>query len=37
VARARKIDWDEIERWSRKEGEEDKFKVFRKSFEDEGN
>lgn len=37
VARARKIDWDEVERWSRKEGEEDKFKVFRMSFEDEGN
>ena len=37
VARARKIDWDEIERWSRKEGEEGKFELFRKSFENKGD
>jgi hypothetical protein len=37
VARARDIDWSEIERWSQKEGEMDKFKLFRKRFEDEGN
>jgi hypothetical protein len=35
VARARKIDWAEIERWSRKEGKEEKFRVFRESYEGE--
>jgi hypothetical protein len=33
VARERGIDWQEIEQWSRKEGEEEKFAVFRKRFE----
>jgi hypothetical protein len=34
VAQERVIDWKEIERWSRKEGEEEKFAIFRKIFEE---
>ena len=34
VAQERAIDWKEIERWSRKEGEEEKFAIFRKAFEE---
>jgi len=32
VALERHVDWDEIERWSRLEGEMEKFHLFRKSF-----
>ena len=33
VAQERAIDWKEIERWSRKEGAEEKFTIFRKAVE----
>ncbi len=33
VALERHVDWDEIERWSRQEGEMEKFEEFRKKFE----
>jgi len=36
VAQARVVDWDEIARWSQREGETGKFEVFRKRFEGEG-
>lgn len=32
VALERHLDWEEIERWSRQEGEMEKFEVFRKKF-----
>jgi hypothetical protein len=35
VALERHVDWDEIERWSRQEGEMEKFEVFRKKFEED--
>lgn len=37
VARAREIDWSEVERWSKKEGDMEKFRRFRKGFEEEEN
>jgi hypothetical protein len=37
MARARQIDWAEIERWPREEGKEEKFKMLRESFVGEGN
>lgn len=33
VAQKREIDWKELERWSRQEGEPGKFEVFREKFE----
>lgn len=36
VAQEREVDWNEVERWSRQEGEMEKFEVFRKKFEEEG-
>jgi len=33
VALERNVGWGEIERWSRHEGEMEKFEVFRKKFE----
>ena len=35
VAQEREVDWKEIDRWSRQEGELGKFEVFRKKFEEE--
>lgn len=35
VAQEREVDWDEIERWSRQEGELIKYEEFRKKFEEE--
>jgi hypothetical protein len=35
VALERNIDWDEIERWSRQEGEMEKFALFRKKWEED--
>jgi len=37
VAQQRGVDWGEIKRWSRQEGEMGNFEVFRKRFEDKGN
>lgn len=37
VALERDVDWDEVERWSRQEGEIGKFLEFRKKFDEEGN
>jgi hypothetical protein len=37
VALERHVDWDEIERWSRQEGEMEKFEVFRKKLEEDLN
>jgi hypothetical protein len=34
VAQGRDVDWNEIERWSRREGELGKFEIFRKKFEE---
>ena len=36
VAQERDVDWNEVERWSRQEGEMGKFEVFRMKFEEEG-
>jgi hypothetical protein len=36
VAHERGVDWSEIERWSRQEGELGKFELFRKKFGEEG-
>jgi hypothetical protein len=35
VALDRPVDWGEIERWSRREGEMEKFKLFKDTFENE--
>jgi hypothetical protein len=35
VAQRRRVDWDELERWSRQEGAMEKFAAFRKKFEDD--
>ena len=37
VAQARDVDWNEVKRWSRQEGEMEKFETFRNKFEEEGN
>ncbi len=36
VARARPIDWQEVERWSAQEGEREKFGIFRQRWEQAG-
>lgn len=35
VAQEREVDWDEIKRWSVQEGEEMKYDVFRRKFDEE--